>query len=72
MRNHKTQLEYICNMYDVDVIVENSGAIVFYKNTLESDVIAFDDVVNKSYFLENFEMSIDMSKLQLNLHANAH
>lgn len=72
MRNHKTQLEHICNMYDVDVIVENAGAIVFYKNTLESDVIAFDDVVNKSYFLDNFEMSIDMSKLQLNLYANSH
>lgn len=71
MRNHKTELEKICSEYDVDVIVDNLGAIVFYKNTLESDVIPFDDGVDKSYFIEHFEMSIDMSKLQLNLHASS-
>jgi hypothetical protein len=68
MRNNKYRLIELCNDYDLQITIEDSGAIVFYKNTMECDVIAFDDSINQNYFLDNFEMVVDMSKLQLNMH----
>lgn len=69
MRTNKAQLNRICLEYDVDILMDNGGAVVFYKNTMESDVIPFDETVTENYFIDNFEMIADLSKLQLNLYA---
>ncbi len=42
MRNNKSRLIELCNDYDLQITMTESGAIVFYKNTMESDVVAFD------------------------------
>jgi hypothetical protein len=72
MRNNKSRLVELCNDYDLQITLTDSGAIVFYKNTMESDVIAFSEDVTQNYFLEKFEMVMDLSKLQLNMHQNAY
>lgn len=69
MRTNKAQLNRICLEYDVDILMDNGGAVVFYKNTMESDVIPFDETITENYFLDNFEMVADLSKLQLNLYS---
>lgn len=68
MRNNYSKLIELQDDYDLQIIVSGGGAVVFYKNTMESDVITFDDQVTEKYFLDNFEMVVDMSKLQLNLY----
>ena len=72
MRNKKSTLIELCNDYDLQIIVSGGGAVVFYKNTMESDVVSFDDEVTEDYFLDNFEMVVDLSKLQMNMHALAY
>lgn len=69
MRTKNAQLNRLCLEYDIDILIENGGAVVFYKNTMESDVIPFNEEVTAKYFLDNFEMIADLSKLQLNLYA---
>lgn len=69
MRNNQSRLLELQTNYNADITLLDGGAVVFYKNTMESDVIPFDEEMTKKYFLENFEMVVDMSKLQLNLHS---
>lgn len=66
MITKQATLNRLCLDYDIDILMDNNGAVVFYKNTQESDVIPFDESVTANYFLENFEMVADLSKLQLN------
>lgn len=68
MRTKHSRLIELQDDYDLQIVVSNGGAVVFYKNTMESDVIAFDEEVTENYFLDNFEMVVDLSKLQMNLH----
>jgi len=68
MQTDKSKLEQICNEYEVQLSFHNDGCIIFYNNTLESDVIPFDDVVDTKFILNNFEMVADMSKLNLNMY----
>lgn len=68
MRTKHSRLIELQDDYDLQIVVSNGGAVVFYKNTMESDVIAFDEEVTEKYFLDNFEMVVDLSKLQMNLH----
>jgi len=72
MRNKKSRLVELCNNYDLQITMEGDGAIVFYKNTMECDVVAFNKDITEDYFLERFEMVVDLSKLQLNIHQNVY
>lgn len=70
MRNKRSRLIELCNDYDLQITLESGGAVVFYKNTMECDVVTFDNNVTEDYFLDKFEMVVDLSKLQLNVHQN--
>jgi hypothetical protein len=72
MRNKRSRLIELCNNYDLQITVEGGGAVVFYKNTMECDVVTFDNDVTEDYFLDKFEMVVDLSKLQLNIHQNVY
>jgi hypothetical protein len=39
---------------------------------MECDVVAFDKHITEDYFLDKFEMVVDLSKLQLNIHQNVY
>ena len=66
MQTYKSKLDQICNEYDVQVLFENSGCVIFYLNSQESDVIPYEDGMDYKYVLDNFEMVADLSKLYLN------
>lgn len=66
MINNEIKLKHICDEYEVQILMESTGCVVFYKNIGESEVIPFDDIVDKQYLLNNFEMVADLSRLQLN------
>lgn len=68
MRTNHSRIIEIKNMYDVDVIFESGGCIVYYLNTQETDVIPFTEEIDMNFVLDNFEMVSDMSKLQMNLY----
>ena len=69
MRTIEASIRILCREYDVQITLAESGAIVYYKNISESDVIPFDEEITLNYFLDNFEMVADLSKLQMNLSA---
>jgi regulatory protein YycI of two-component signal transduction system YycFG len=67
MQNYKSKLEQLCNEYDVQIIFERTGCVIFYKNTQESDVISYDKgFMDDRYVIDNFEMVADLSKLHIN------
>lgn len=66
MINNEIQLKHICDEYGVQVLIESAGCVIFYKNSGDSEVIPFDDVIDKKYILNKFEMVADLSKLQMN------
>jgi regulatory protein YycI of two-component signal transduction system YycFG len=67
MQNYKSKLEQLCNEYDVQIIFEKAGCVIFYKNTQESDVISYDKgFMDDRYVIDNFEMVADLSKLHIN------
>lgn len=68
MQNNKHRLIELSIEYDVRIMFENDGCIVYYNNTMDTDIIPYSDEVNESYILNNFEMVADLSKLQLNVH----
>lgn len=68
MRNNKSKIIELCKEYEVQITLASEGCIVFYKNTHETDLIHFDEEITLDYFLDNFEMVADFSKLQINVH----
>lgn len=69
MRTKEASIRILCREYDVHITLTDSGAIVYYNNTEESDIIPFDEEITPRYFLDNFEMVADLSKLQMNMSA---
>lgn len=71
MRTKQASLNRLMLDYDVDILISGSGAVVYYKNTDDSDIIPFNEDVTIDYFIDNFEMVTDLSKLQMNLYCMA-
>lgn len=66
MQTYKSRLDQICNEYDVQILFENSGCVIFYQNSQESDVVPYENGMDYKYVIDNFEMVADLSKLHLN------
>ena len=68
MRTRQASLNRLMLDHEVDILISGSGAVIYYKNTSDSDVIPFDEEITLDYFIDNFEMVADLSKLQMNLY----
>ena len=66
MQNKKHRMLQLNSDYDVQIMFEKEGCIVFYNNTQDTDVIPYTKDVDENYILDNFEMVADFSKLQGN------
>lgn len=69
MRTRQARINRLMLEHEVDILISGNGAVIYYKNTSDSDVVPFDDDMTMDYFIDNFEMVADLSKLQLNLYA---
>lgn len=69
MRTRQASLNRLMLDHEVDILISGNGAVIYYKNTSDSDIVPFDDEITLDYFIDNFEMVADLSKLQLNLYA---
>lgn len=68
MQNYSSRAKELSRVYDVQLEFASNGCLVFYKNTMETDLIQFNNYVDKKYLLDNFEMVADSIKLQNNLY----
>ena len=68
MQNFKNRIHELSNAYDVQLEFANNGCLIFYKNTMETDLIEYNQYIDKKYLLNNFELVVDSIKLQDNLY----
>lgn len=68
MQSHSHRIKELSENYNVQLEFASNGCLIFYKNTMETDLISYNKYVDQKYLLENFEMIADSVKLQDNLY----
>lgn len=68
MQNHNSRIKELSSAYDVQLEFATNGCLIFYKNTMETDLVEYNNYIDKKYLLNNFELVVDSIKLQDNLY----
>lgn len=67
MQTNKSKVAQLEHQHDIQFNFSEDGCVVFFKNTMEADLILYTEEINQKYILENFDMVVDVYKFTENL-----
>lgn len=67
MQTISSKIQQLENEHQVQLNFSEDGCVVFFCNTMEADLIIYNEEVDKKYIVNNFDMMVDVYKFTENL-----
>ena len=67
MQTITSKIKQLEEEHNIQLKFSEDGCVVFFKNTMEADLILYTTEINQKYILENFDYVVDVYKFTENL-----
>jgi len=67
MQTISSKIQQLENEHQVQLNFSDDGVVIFFCNTMEADLILYNEEIDKKYIVNNFDMVVDIYKFTENL-----